>query len=104
MDIDERIKQVKDRLLEKSVSELGTMCEINGQKKSGKKYEIIERVADGIINGAIPRCPMCCNKFLSYNKNTGYYKCNGRFDVTLKKRVPCDFYSNDVQRKPWAIV
>eukprot|EP01083_Nonionella_stella_P032375 88635_1 len=100
----DRMNRVCDQLQNKTVSELGTMLEMNGQKKSGRKNELIERVCDGVINGAIPKCPKCNSKYLKYNRETGYYSCNGSFNAATKQKVLCDFYSNSVVRKPWVTI
>merc|ERR1712129_324382 len=86
----------------KTVYELQALLEMNGMKKSGKKADLLERVVDGMMNGQTPKCPKC-NSFLKHNTYTGYYDCRGAFNVNMKRHIPCDFYSNDVKRKPWII-
>merc|ERR1712173_355920 len=98
LSLSERENALRMKLCGKTVSELQVMLEMNEQKKGGKKEEVLERVIDGIINGAIPKCPKCAKEgrgnksFLKYDAETGFYQCSGGFDVRLNKRMPCDFY------------
>merc|ERR1719242_499871 len=84
LSMEERVNALERKLGDKTVSELQSMLELNQQKKSGKKNELMQRVVDGIIHGAIPKCPQCPlegrgNKsFLKFNPNTGFYNCGGR--------------------------
>ena len=72
-----------------------------------RKNDLILRCIDGILNGAIPRCPRCSTQgrgnrsYLTYDKETGYYLCNGTFDPKAQRKLECDFYSQSVMRKPW---
>merc|ERR1712154_494946 len=105
--INDRMQKLKEKLNNRTVSELQTMLEINQQKKSGRKDELIDRCCDGILYGAIPKCPKCPlhgrgnRSYLKYNMNNGYYTCSGAYDKIKKKRLQCDFYSNNIKRKPW---
>jgi len=76
------------------------------KKKSGRKEELIERCVDGMMYGAIPRCPKCINDerggaTLNYNQDTNMYTCNGYFDKKSKKKLHCDFQSDHVERNAW---
>jgi len=105
-----RMADLRIRLNGKTVSELQTMLEINKQKKTGRKAELIERCIDGILNGAIPRCPKCAaqgrgnRSYLKYSAETGCYSCGGVYDKTAQRKIECDFSSKDVRRTPWSLV
>ena len=100
-------RALREKLSNHTVSELGHLLELNQQKKSGRKEELIERCVDGQLNGAIPHCDMCKREgrgrrsYLRYNKVTGMYTCGGGYDERARKHMPCDFRSDSVQRTSW---
>jgi len=95
----EKLDAYKEILDKKNVVQLKEILKMNDQIQSGKKSELINRVAEGKILGAIPRCPTCSDAFLSFNPATGIYACKGSYsDGAVKK---CSFKSSDVVRRPW---
>lgn len=50
------------------------------QTMSGTKPELIEKIADGVILGVIPRCTNCFGGRPRFNIKTGTYYCPGYRD------------------------
>ena len=48
----------------------------------GTKKDLLLKIADGIILGAIPRCQSCFGGHLRFDKKTGVYTCPGFHDDT----------------------
>eukprot|EP01053_Blabericola_migrator_P001940 Blabericola_migrator_1__1939@NODE_1528_length_4336_cov_126_766222_g1004_i0_p3_GENE_NODE_1528_length_4336_cov_126_766222_g1004_i0NODE_1528_length_4336_cov_126_766222_g1004_i0_p3_ORF_typecomplete_len264_score67_33zfPARP/PF00645_18/1_8e16zfPARP/PF00645_18/2_5e03PADR1/PF08063_12/6_4e03PADR1/PF08063_12/2_7e14SAP/PF02037_27/0_0012BUD22/PF09073_10/0_003TF_Zn_Ribbon/PF08271_12/1_8e03TF_Zn_Ribbon/PF08271_12/0_061Zn_Tnp_IS1595/PF12760_7/47Zn_Tnp_IS1595/PF12760_7/0_73Uteroglobin/PF01099_17/2_5e03Uteroglobi len=94
----EEIRQHINTLKTKTKAQLVTMLKENEQKTSGKKDELIERCAEGMVLGGLPICPTCEKAKVAFNKNTGEYHCPGSFDNGVHK---CSFKSFQVQRKEW---
>ena len=70
-----------------SGDKLKVMLELNGQKKSGNKDELVELCVDGKLYGALPRCPECGSGILrvAYLSKYGHagqarFSCPGYFD------------------------
>jgi len=59
-------KAYKDCLSYTKVS-LQKLCQLNGMPKSANKETLSERVADGLLNGRIPKCPECFGGRLRFN-------------------------------------
>jgi len=86
-----------------TVPQLQDMLRKNLQKVTGKKPDLLHRIADGIVNGAIPKCPKCYGGNLTYTASSGKYTCKGFMDDDTFKR--CTFVGKDsdgtVKRSPW---
>lgn len=63
-----------------------------------KKDELIERVADGEVFGALPRCPVCGGGKIRFNNKRVYY-CPGYMDDDVFQS--CTFTSATIKRNPW---
>jgi len=87
-----RLSQLPTKLLQ-------SMLTLNNQKKTGTKEELVNRCVDGILRGALPRCPLCQIGHLWYAG--GKYRCNGSYDRTQGGKLPCSFEANNVQRGSW---
>jgi len=81
---------------------------LNDQKVSGAKKELVDRVVDGRLYGALPQCGDCGGgklrvKYASKfgHKGQGQFSCPGYFDDT--KPVRCSFKSDHVARIPWKL-
>ncbi|EPS63698.1 hypothetical protein M569_11084 [Genlisea aurea] len=57
-----------------STSELREMLEGNGQDSRGSELDLRERCADGMLFGALTKCPMCSG---SLQYSAGMYRCCG---------------------------
>jgi hypothetical protein len=49
--------RLREKLNGWTVAQLQKLCQINEQKKSGTKDILVSRCVDGIMRGALPRCP-----------------------------------------------
>ena len=77
------------------------MLKYNNQPCTGTKYEMIERVAEGIAMGAIPKCKNCIGGRPKFDKNTGKYRCPGFMDDTQFKHCNKTFSRSEINRVPW---
>jgi len=92
-----------------TVAQLKATLVANDQKCSGAKGVLIERVVDGIVFGALPRCPSCSGGRLQVQYATkfghggqGRFKCPGSFDDD--HYVRCSFRSDDrIERPKWIV-
>eukprot|EP01018_Ginkgo_biloba_P034176 Gb_33067 [translate_table: standard] len=73
------------------VRELREMLEANGQDSSGSEYDLRERCADGMLFGALGKCPMCGGGLEYYG---GRYRCQGYLSAWSK----CSFSTTDPER------
>jgi PADR1 (NUC008) domain len=69
--------KLKNDFDKKTIPELKEICRKNGQKVTGTKPELIERVADGKLLGAIPKCPSCGGGRPKWDAKSATYKCPG---------------------------
>lgn len=72
-------------------AELREMLEANGQDPSGSEYELRERCADGMLFGALGKCPLCGGG-LEYSD--GRYKCLDYLSAWSK----CSFSTTNPER------
>jgi len=54
-----RLQALERRLEGKTIEELKSYLRLNNQLLGGTKVELLRRVADGVIFGAVPQCPNC---------------------------------------------
>jgi len=101
----ERAK-VEEAYSKLSNDKLKAMLELNGQKKSGNKEELVERCVDGRLFGALPRCPDCGGGVLrvAYAQKYGHsgqgrFTCPGHYED--EGWITCGFKSMDAERPPW---
>ncbi|CAE7841032.1 Parp [Symbiodinium sp. CCMP2592] len=93
----EAIETLKAELSKKSVAALGSMLQKNGLPKSGRKEELLERVAEakalGVPPGAScferPVCPTCDKAKLRFSRVSGDFICPGFFDDEAKRHKRC---------------
>lgn len=97
----EKLIQLIEELNQLTTNELKEECRLNDQKVSGIKKELVERVADGRVKGAIPRCPQCTGGKLRFNPRTGNYKCPGYMDD--EDFVKCNKVYKSLIRRKWII-
>ncbi|KAL6078683.1 Poly [ADP-ribose] polymerase 1 [Balamuthia mandrillaris] len=67
--------ELKDQITSKlATSEMKEVLEKNNQSSRGGKDDLAQRIADGVLLGAIPQCPKCQKGALHYEQ--GQYTCH----------------------------
>jgi len=100
------LKKLKHDLNQKNVDELKEMLKLNDQRTTGNKKELLDRVADGMAYGALPRCSTCNLAVLRVKYKTKYghrgqgnFKCPGYFQNDDLKT--CPYTSKSETRPAW---
>jgi len=90
---------VRDELNGMNVPDLKKRLQANDQLVGGSKGELVERIADCIVNGYLPRCPKCFGGKIK-KSGTGYF-CPGSYDDD--KFVSCSWKGKegDISRPAW---
>ncbi|KAM0930597.1 hypothetical protein ACQ4PT_000858 [Festuca glaucescens] len=91
--------KLKDELKKHvSIAELRAMLEANKQYSSGRKRDLLERCADGMLFGALGPCPVCTSRLYCYR---GHYQCSGYVSEWSK----CTYTTTQTARikKQWKI-
>lgn len=92
--------QKEEKKLESSTAlQLKDMLKLNDQTTTGAKPELVSKVAEGIVLGAIPRCPSCSGGKPNFDRTTGLYSCKGHMDDATF--IQCQWSSYDLKRTPW---
>ena len=94
-------KENKEKLESYTQAELKELCRKNGQKVTGLKPELIERVADGEVLGAIPKCSSCGGGRPRWNAKSGTYECPGYMEDDEFINCRRKFGIGDIIRTPW---
>jgi len=67
------------RLERKTIEELKSLLRANNQLLGGTKGELLRRVADGVIFGALPQCPVCKGHLhpeaFTHGDSPGMFRC-----------------------------
>lgn len=84
-----------------TILELKEMCRKNSQKVTGTKPELLSRIADGKVLGAIPKCPSCGGGRPKWDMKTATYKCPGYMEDSDFVNCNKKFSVTDIQRSPW---
>ncbi|KAK4418372.1 Poly [ADP-ribose] polymerase 1 [Sesamum alatum] len=74
-----------------TTSELREMLETNEQDSRGSELDLRERCADGMLFGALAKCPMCSG---SLHYSSGMYRCGGYLSEWSK----CSYSTTEPQR------
>ncbi|ONH93347.1 hypothetical protein PRUPE_8G227600 [Prunus persica] len=77
-----------------TTAELREMLEANVQDSTGSELDLRERCADGMMFGALSRCPICSG-FLRYSG--GMYRCHGYISEWSK----CSYSTEEPERLEW---
>lgn len=83
------IEAAKAELASKNVAFFGALLAKNGLPKSGRKEELLERVAECKVLGVPPTCTTCNKVRLKWSKATGNFSCPGFFDDESKHFKKC---------------
>jgi PADR1 (NUC008) domain len=98
-----KYKNLAKEYASKNIKDLKAILRLNQQSMTGTKDELISKVADGEIKGAIPKCAKCGGGYLKYDYKTDLYSCKGYVDHSSWHF--CRFRGNgdDVNRLPWIL-
>mmetsp|Transcript_41002 Transcript_41002/g.130295 ORF Transcript_41002/g.130295 Transcript_41002/m.130295 type:complete len:281 (-) Transcript_41002:126-968(-) len=96
-----RVQKLERELASKTQAQLGAELAKNKQVRSGKKDELVRRVAEGRLLGALPPCPRCTQGQIHWSRVGGWYSCPGYFDKEANARRRCNFRSKELQRGKW---
>eukprot|EP00747_Dinoflagellata_sp_TGD_P126834 gnl/TRDRNA2_/TRDRNA2_174318_c2_seq1.p1 gnl/TRDRNA2_/TRDRNA2_174318_c2~~gnl/TRDRNA2_/TRDRNA2_174318_c2_seq1.p1 ORF type:complete len:254 (-),score=81.81 gnl/TRDRNA2_/TRDRNA2_174318_c2_seq1:421-1182(-) len=99
----EKIAEVKAAISKKNAAALGAMLAKNGLAKTGRKDELVERIAENQVLGVPPSCPTCEKGKLKWSRVTGKFSCPGYFDDDSKafKRCKGPAADAEIERVPW---
>lgn len=89
----------ENRLQSLTAAHLKDALKLNDQKMAGTKSEQIAKVAEGIVLGAIPRCPSCAGGRPHFDRQTSLYSCPGYMDDSTF--VHCNWSSYTLKRRVW---
>jgi len=96
------IVEAKTKLASKSAAFLSAALEKNGLPKTGRKDELLDRVAENSVLGVPPVCDVCEKRRLSWARSTGQFSCPGYFDDESKHFKRCKGPTGtEQQRTPW---
>lgn len=88
-------------LMEKSIDDLKKILELNDQSKTGTKKALVEKVADGMVFGKIPRCIKCGGGRPRPDHSAGTYKCPGYMDDDVFKNCHHTYTWDELSREKW---
>eukprot|EP00927_Polykrikos_kofoidii_P012633 TRINITY_DN15465_c0_g1_i1.p1 TRINITY_DN15465_c0_g1~~TRINITY_DN15465_c0_g1_i1.p1 ORF type:complete len:871 (-),score=150.37 TRINITY_DN15465_c0_g1_i1:92-2704(-) len=84
------------RLERRTIDELKHCLRLNNQLVGGTKPELLRRVADGVVFGALPPCPQCGGHF---HTEGGRFRCR----KPNREKEPCGFEAtlDELETKPF---
>lgn len=102
----EAIAEAKAKLSSKNGAFLGSVLALNGLPKTGRKDELVDRVAENQVLGVPPMCSTCDKKKLLWSRATGKFSCAGFFDDEAKVFKKCKGPPADavLERSPWQVL
>jgi hypothetical protein len=74
------------------------MLKKNQQTRTGNKSELIEKIADGIVLGRIPKCPNCFGGRPRFDNKSGLYQCPGFQDDDVYRNCHSVFQKDQLKR------
>lgn len=95
------VLKLESELEDKNVAQLQAELEKNKQVRNGKKSDLVTRVAEGRVLGALPGCPKCKYGRVHWSRLGGWYSCPGYYDKEIEATRRCFFRSQDLKRGAW---
>ncbi|KAL0236061.1 hypothetical protein GEMRC1_002643 [Eukaryota sp. GEM-RC1] len=93
---------MKEHLRKRTVAKLKEELEANDNPKTGKKDDLVERIADGRTNGRIPQpCRACGGGKIKFLPTSQTYFCPGYYDDTGMQSCNVKYQWNEIKREPW---
>lgn len=96
-----QIAVLEGELSPATTAQLQQELELNKQVKSGKRAELVQRVAEGRVLGALPGCPRCPKGRIHWSRIGGWHSCPGYYDKELDVLRRCYFRSQTMKRGKW---
>ncbi len=93
--------QAAEAAAAKSLPELKEILRKNGQKVGGTKAELVARISECSVLGAVPLCQDCGGGKLNFDIRTCTYRCPGYMDDTDFVRCNHKFEFPEVHRLAW---
>jgi len=97
----EEFNRIKEDIITLTAKDLKNELARNHQPITGRKDELVDRVADGRLLGAIPKCPSCLYGYLHFDKDTGIYHCPGSYQEDHFARCGKNYNMDQIKREPW---
>ncbi|KAA6399365.1 MAG: hypothetical protein EZS28_005111 [Streblomastix strix] len=97
----EDIKLQKGEMEDYTNEELRELCTKNDLIATGAKKVLLERVADGVVNGPPARCPSCKEGHIDFDKKKLIYFCKGYKDEKEGKFHRCKYTAEKIDRLKW---
>eukprot|EP01104_Vermistella_antarctica_P002605 TRINITY_DN12823_c0_g1_i1.p1 TRINITY_DN12823_c0_g1~~TRINITY_DN12823_c0_g1_i1.p1 ORF type:complete len:265 (-),score=88.83 TRINITY_DN12823_c0_g1_i1:207-953(-) len=95
------VEKKKEEFKSFTNDQLKTLLRINATPVTGNKSVLIERVADGAVRGAIPKCTKCFGGNLTYHEDDDLYTCKGYMDDDHFHRCSAKIKGEDLTRATW---
>eukprot|EP00920_Eleutheroschizon_duboscqi_P031635 GHVT01076258.1.p1 GENE.GHVT01076258.1~~GHVT01076258.1.p1 ORF type:complete len:323 (-),score=81.44 GHVT01076258.1:2045-3013(-) len=95
------VQAAAEALRRKSMTQLKEMLRKNKQKLGGVKDELINRVAECQVLGALPICPTCEKSLVQFVPDKNIFKCPGYWDEEARHFKRCPFKADKIERPPW---
>eukprot|EP00923_Selenidium_pygospionis_P018480 GHVN01032338.1.p2 GENE.GHVN01032338.1~~GHVN01032338.1.p2 ORF type:complete len:391 (-),score=109.57 GHVN01032338.1:1839-3011(-) len=95
----DQIQKEAEGLQKKTIPQLKAMLQKNRARLTGKKDELVMRVAEHKVLGVPPKCSSCGGGLLNFTRKDGMYRCPGYYDDGVYQ--PCRESSMDAKTSPW---
>lgn len=95
------IQAEERRLASAPGARLSSELLLNKQVRTGPKDQLVSRVAEGRVLGALPICPRCKTQQIHWSRQSEWYSCPGYFDKEKKTMRRCNFRTKELKREKW---
>ncbi|CAE7596377.1 unnamed protein product [Symbiodinium sp. CCMP2456] len=96
-----KIQALEDQLSSCTTAVLIAELQKNNQTRTGKKEDLVSRVAEGRVLGSLPACPRCTHGQVHWSRLGGWFSCPGYFDKGDMLQKRCFWRSKELKRKAW---
>mmetsp|Transcript_66042 Transcript_66042/g.157926 ORF Transcript_66042/g.157926 Transcript_66042/m.157926 type:complete len:256 (+) Transcript_66042:66-833(+) len=96
-----KVQKLEEALRESTSAQLQAELSKNLQVSAGKKEDLVRRVAEGRVLGALPYCPKCSKGRIHWSRIGGWFSCPGYYDGGSGTQKRCSFRTKDLKRKKW---
>lgn len=99
----QKVQKFEQQLGSSTMAQLRAELVHNYQVSSGKKGELVQRVAEGRALGTLPPCPRCEKGQIHWSRVGGWYSCPGYYDGDVGVQKRCYFRSQELMRGKWKV-